>query len=45
MANMKKGNGPAGANEKDMRALVNMQAKAQGASKRLGSGKGSFSRG
>jgi len=45
MANMKKGGGPAGANEKDMRALVNMQAKAQGASKRLGSGKGSFSRG
>lgn len=46
MANMKKSGGAdGGANEKDMRALVNMQAKVQGGAKRLNSGKGSFSRG
>lgn len=46
MANMKKtGSKDGGANEKDLHALAKMQAKAQGASKRLGAGKGSFSRG
>jgi hypothetical protein len=46
MASMKKGGSTdGGPNEKDMRALVNMQAKVQGGAKRLNSGKGSFSRG
>lgn len=46
MANMKKSGGAdGGANEKDLRALANMQAKVQGGAKRLNSGKGSFSRG
>jgi hypothetical protein len=47
MAGMKKPGGGAdgGANEKDLRALANMQAKVQGGAKRLNSGKGSFSRG
>lgn len=47
MAHMKKSGGGAdgGANEKDLRALANMQAKVQGGAKRLNSGKGSFSRG
>lgn len=45
MANMKKGGADGGANEKDLRALANMQAKVQGGAKRLNSGKGSFSRG
>jgi hypothetical protein len=46
MANMKKtGGADGGANEKDLHALAKMQSKAQGASKRLNSGKGSFSRG
>lgn len=46
MAGMKqKGGTGGGANEKDLHALAKMQAKAQGASKRLGAGKGSFSRG
>jgi hypothetical protein len=46
MAQMKKGGGAdGGANEKDLRALANMQAKVQGGAKRLNSGKGSFSRG
>ena len=44
MASMKKGGGTdGGANEKDLRALANMQAKVQNSAKRLG--KGSFSRG
>lgn len=44
MASMKKGGGAdGGANEKDLRALANMQAKVQNSAKRLG--KGSFSRG
>jgi len=44
MAAMKKGgNAGGGANEKDLRALANMQAKVQNSAKRLG--KGSFSRG
>lgn len=46
MAGMKKSGGAdGGANEKDLRALANMQAKVQGGAKRLNSGKGSFSRG
>jgi len=45
MASMKKGGADGGANEKDLRALANMQAKVQGGAKRLNSGKGSFSRG
>lgn|SRR5574337_136764 len=45
MANMKKGPGGNDTNAKDLKALANMQAKAQGAARRLGSGKGSFSRG
>lgn len=48
MANMKKtggGGADGGANEKDLRALANMQAKIQGGARRLNSGKGSFSRG
>jgi hypothetical protein len=47
MASMKKngGGGGDGANEKDLAALRNMQAKVQGGAKRLNSGKGSFSRG
>jgi hypothetical protein len=44
MNNMKKFGGVGGANEKDLHALAKMQAKAQGAFKRLGSGQGSFSR-
>lgn len=45
MANMKKGGADGGANEKDLRALANMQAKVQNSAKKLSSGKGSFSRG
>lgn len=46
MANMAQpGAKDGGANQKDLNALVKMQSKAQGASKRLGAGKGSFSRG
>jgi hypothetical protein len=48
MASMKKqgpGAADGGANEKDLAALRNMQAKIQGGAKRLNSGKGSFSRG
>ena len=47
MASIKKSGGATdgGANEKDLAALRNMQAKIQGGAKRLNSGKGSFSRG
>lgn len=45
MANMKKNGGPDGANEKDLRALAEMQAKVRNSSKKLSSGGGSFSRG
>lgn len=45
MASMKKTGADGGANEKDLHALAKMQSKAQGASKRLNAGKGSFSRG
>lgn len=48
MANTRKTGGGAadgGANEKDLAALRNMQAKVQNGAKKLSSGKGSFSRG
>lgn len=48
MANMRKQGGNSdggGANEKDLAALRNMQAKVQNSAKKLSSGKGSFSRG
>lgn len=44
MARMAGGNNSTGANEKDLRALQEMQNKAANAQKRLSSGKGSFGR-